>query len=360
MLARSNKIIHPLGTAIETPLLVPSFSSKGFSLVKSKSITDVGKRKTNSKSKKINLHSDISEVFEALEVSQEFLTESLLISGYDIFYNHIPFTEDHICTELTIIDSGGYETGVNYDLSSTSKFNYDIKPWSVKKLERVLNKWPKHKAAITVSYDHGNLRIPLVEQIASAKELFSRFPKMLSDFLVKPEAKSQIHINIDNLIPKINDLKYFEIIGVTEKELGDSILQRMLNISKIRMALDHANNAAPLHIFGSLDPITSILYFLAGAEIFDGLTWLKYTYHVGVASYPSNYGVLNDELGIHVRDGQVKSKSMVNNLYYLEKMKYTMKDFLHNHDFGLFDRIAYNGFGQLIEKSYNTYKSNIK
>ena len=91
MLARSNKIIHPLGIELETPLLVPSFSSKGFGF----------------KDKIKDSLFDVSEVTDALEFSKEFLTESLLVSAYDLFYAHIPYIESTLCTDLIIIDSGG-------------------------------------------------------------------------------------------------------------------------------------------------------------------------------------------------------------------------------------------------------------
>lgn len=343
MLARSNKLIHPLGVEIETPLLVPSFSSKGFAFKKKKRKKDA----------------DVSESLDALEFSKEFLTESLLVSAYDIFHKHIPFTEDDISTEVTFLDSGGYESGNTYDISTTSKFNYDLKHWDLEKLKEVLNKWPEHKAAIAVSFDHGSHKVSLTEQIDSAIDLFHQYPKMQSDFLIKPETKEQEYVQIDNIIRKITELKSFDIIGVTERELGRSILQRMLNIAKIRKALNENGIDSPIHVFGSLDPITSILYFLAGGEIFDGLTWLKYSYFNNAAIYISNFGVLNLELGINIKDSQVKSMAIAKNTYYLEKMKYTMKDFIKYGDFSLFDNLAEKGFGKVLENSYRTFESNL-
>jgi hypothetical protein len=344
MLARSSKILHPLGYHIETPLMVPSFSSKGFGFKKKTKENDI----------------DISEVSDALNFSKEFLTESLLVSAYDIYYGHIPFTEEQICTDITLLDSGGYESGGTYDLSTTSKYNYDLKEWRIEYLEHVLNNWPEHKATILVSFDHGNRRAMLEEQINSATELFKKFPKMLGDFLIKPETKSQEYVQVDNILDNIELIKPFDIIGVTERELGNSILQRMQNISKIRKALDEKGSNAPMHIFGSLDPVTSILYFLVGAEIFDGLTWLKYSYYNNSAIYMSNYGVLNTELGINTRDGKVRSIAITKNTYYLDKMKYIMKDFLKSHEFKLFDELGGSGFGYIIEKSYRTFESNLK
>jgi hypothetical protein len=337
MLVRASQIIHPLGVNVETPLLVPSFSSKGFTFDKD----------------------DVSEATDALKVSREFLTEILLVSAYDLYHKHIPYSEESFPTELTIIDSGGYETSDVYDLSATSKYSYPIKDWELHKYEEILNLWPGHKAGIIVSYDHGKERFSIDEQIGHAKELFSKYPSFLTDFLIKPETDGQRYIQIENVLTNIDKLKEFTVIGVTEKELGSSILERMVRIAKIRRAMDDRGICSPLHIFGSLDPVTSVLYFLAGAEVFDGLTWLKYSYYKGTAIYQSNYGALHNELGIHVRDVSVRSKSIVNNIYFLEKIKYIMKDFVVSKDFGLFNTIE-EGLGVSLDQFYKTFETNLK
>ncbi len=337
MLVRSNKIIHPLGISVETPLMIPSFSSKGFVFTKK----------------------GVSEATELLKMSHEFLTESLLISAYDLHYKFIPHSEEVFPTEITIIDSGGYETSDIYDLSATSKYSYPIKKWDQVKYEKVIDSWPQHKAAMIVSYDHGKERLLVSDQIINAEQLFSRHPTFLNDFLIKPETKDQRYVQIESILQNIGKLRQFTFIGITEKELGNSILERMVHVAKIRSALDKLNIISPIHIFGSLDPLTSILYFLAGAEVFDGLTWLKYSYHAGSAIYHSNYGVLDGDLGIHVKDFQVRSKSIVNNIYYLDRMKYLMKDFVVSNNFDLFNDL-FNGLGDALLKSYKTFETHLK
>jgi hypothetical protein len=336
MLLKRNRIAHPLGIIVDTPLLVPSFSSKGFTFKKD----------------------DVSEIADVLTLSQEFLTGSLLISAYDIYHNHIPFSENVLGTELTILDSGGYETSDIYDLSATSKYSFPIKDWTHDKYEEVISRWPQHKAGIIVSYDHGAERHELDVQIKQAKKLFSKNKHFLSDFLIKPETNDQRYIKIEHVIDKIKKFKDFSIIGVTEKELGNSILDRMLHIAKIRTALDDERNSAPLHIFGSLDPISSLLYFFAGAEIFDGLTWLKYSYFNGSAIYQSNYGVLNAELGINLRDSQVRSKSIVNNIYTLEKMTYLMNNFIESSNFEIFAELD-SDLPIYLKKSVETFQTRL-
>ena len=73
-------------------------------------------------------------------------------------------------------------------------------------------------------------------------------------------------------------LRTFDIVGVTEREIGESIHDRLVNIARLRKSLNAAEVTIPIHVFGGLDPLLTPLYFAAGAEIFDGLGWLRYAY----------------------------------------------------------------------------------
>ena len=338
MKARNSILRHPSGIEIETPLLIPSYSSKGFSMDKN----------------------GVSEINRPMFLCKEYLTESLLISAYDIYYKHIPKLEDFISTEIVFIDSGGYETSQLYDLSGVNKHPSNIKDWKPEFLDETLKNWPNRYPAIIVNFDHGSIRKSLDEQIAEASSLFGRHKNKLSDFIIKPEKLSNSEIPIDKIIKNIAALDNFDIIGFTEKELGNSIIKRMKSIYKIRMAMDKVKIKKPIHIFGCLDPISTILYFLVGAEIFDGLTWLKYSFIKGSAIYIYNFGAINQDIGIHTSDEQVRIKSLTNNIYFLEKMKYLMKNFTTTKDFNSFDKLGFENFGSFIESNFNDFQSNIK
>lgn len=308
ILCRSTKIHHPLGVTLETPLLVPSFSSKGFGF-------DAEEK------------SQIKEIFS---VVSEYLTDIMLISAYDIAYEHLELHERAI-TELTIVDSGGYEISDLYDLSAVYRYPTQPSEWTIELLRRVYDTWPEHIPAAFVSYDHPEDRRPLQEQIEAARSLFSHYPRQLHTLLIKPETKTQRYVKMTNIIAGVEALRDFDIVGLTEKELGSSILERMMNIAAIRIAMDDAgSNNVPIHIFGSLDPITSVLYFLAGAEVFDGLTWLRYGYD-GVASYQCNYGAL--QIGIDRHDDFIRAKTMQENLSYLTELTHQMRKYLLEGDF---------------------------
>jgi predicted RNA-binding protein len=156
----------------------------------------------------------------------------------------------------------------------------------------------------------------------------------LSAILVKPETAGQKYIQVPNVVANADEFGAFDVIGFTEKELGDSFLARMASIAKIRLALDAARVASPIHVFGSLDPISVPLYFLAGAEIFDGLTWLRYAYEDGRAVYRHNFSAR--QIGVHRRDDFVKLKTIQDNLSSLLDLTNEMRRFLIDGDFEKF------------------------
>ena len=94
-------------------------------------------------------------------------------------------------------------------------------------------------------------------------------------------------------LKNIELLRNFDIVGVTEREIGDSIFDRLVKIARLRKSFDLVKVTAPIHVFGGLDPLLTPLYFAAGAEIFDGLGWLRYTYTEGVAMHLAAGGLLN-------------------------------------------------------------------
>lgn len=312
MLAKSTRLRHPSGVEIDTPLLVPSISSKGFGFDK---------------------ESGLSEVSEALQITSEYLTDTMLVSAYDVYYNHLPDYVVNIA-EITLIDSGGYETSHDHDLSAVRRDQHTPRSWTEDMLDEVLFAWPSHAPAVVVNPDR---RSPVREQIESARAFFSRHPGHLTDLLLK-SFEGQPYIELPAILEAIHELHDFSLVGFTEKELGPSMLARMRNIAIVRRHLNEAGLPIPLHIFGSLDPVTSVLYFLAGAEVFDGLTWLRYAYLNGTSVYWQDYGVFIR--GIEAKGDFIRAMSLADNLGYLQKLKIQMKRFLAEDDFNVFDHHA--------------------
>ncbi len=331
---RTSILSHPLGIEISTPLLIPSYSSKGFAM-----------------------HDGKSELCNIMIFTKEFIYETQLLSAYDIYYRHMLDKMELNPTQLTIIDSGGYETSNNFDLSETRKYDRSKKDWSKELFNEVLDNWTELYPAIVVSYDAVELKIPIKEQVKNALNFFNSKTQFLTDFLIKPIEIESNFIDINEVLKNTTSFVDFNIIGVTEKELGDSYFARMKNIYLLRNELDKNNISSPIHVFGALDPLSVILYFIMGAEIFDGLSWLKYDYYNCCASYVNNSSILKNIESVYLTDNEIRMQTIKDNIYQLETLKNILIDFSQSKDYGIFDKFVGDGFGNMInEIIQNTIK----
>ena len=317
MLCRTSTIRHkPSGVNLDTPLLIPSFSSKGFARSKKDGKSEIGR---------------------ILAAAGEFLTEAYLISAYDLYYGHLPAPSALPFTpELLILDSGGYEISTDRDYSSVIDPLPAPDPWDEGKLKSVLDQLPEAIPAVLISYDRPDRRRLLSDQIAEARRLFRGRSQHLHLFLLKPETDTQTTLDraINSAAANTADFGSFDIVGVTEKELGRCMMDRMVNIAKLRLALDDADIKSPIHVFGALDPLSVCLYFVAGAELFDGLTWIRYAYDEGRCIYTHNHGAL--KYGLHTTDDLVKSRAIAENYFCLQGLQHKLREFCTT---GSFDKL---------------------
>ncbi len=308
---------------IATPLLVPAFSSRADPFIQ-----------------------------RILKFMKEFIVSPILISAYDVYYK--TSIKNITYPNAIFLDSGGYECSKDFDISEFYYLKDTPKKWNIKLYSEVLNFWPHNIPTIAICYDHDKKGMSINEQISSAKNFFKENLYFLSDILLKPENKELGIIEVDSVINQINSLKDFDIIGFTEKEIGDSFLDRMTNIAKLRIAMGKANMNKPIHIFGSLDPISAPLYFISGADIFDSLTWIRFSYFKGMAIYQNNYAVLKQYLEFNTE--RLISQYYVDNINSLKSLQMQMKKYISTD--GNFEVFESNS--DPIERAYQALKSKIE
>lgn len=96
-----------------------------------------------------------------------------------------------------------------------------------------------------------------------------------------------------------------KLIAVPERELGDGIFEISYNIDKIRSELNKLDEYQPLHILGTGNPISMMLYTFSGADSFDGLDWcqtvvdfesgtLHHPLHLDLYKHQSQWGSDNE------------------------------------------------------------------
>jgi hypothetical protein len=292
------------GREIErTPLLVPSFSSKGFP--------------------------DIKKI---VKYSSELVDGVALVSAYDLYHKKIepPFE----FASLLFLDSGGYEASKDAELSDFGDKEHIPKKWTQEMHELELSAWKPGVPSVLISYDHPEERLPIKEQIVRAKNMAPGKKGFLREILLKPETSAQSLLKMPEIIKNVHSLADFDIIGVTEKEIGNSIFDRMKNLAELRKALTKSGLETPIHVFGSLDTVTTPMYFLAGADIFDGLTWLRFAFHEGLTVYKHNFGAL--KFGVAAKAHVIDGRCWNENYYYMKELESEMRRYLAGNDFSAF------------------------
>ena len=330
MLAHSRQIILREGVEFSTPLLIPSLSSSALGLVPFQD--SPGKAPEMTPCSIVHSRTLISGI-----------EESLLISAYDIKYGlledvdafRIGFkTSRYAQPRVLVIDSGWYEKNGSPPGSPFAADVGEPRPWKETDYACVIDGLDEEVCPIVVSWDHTG---PYEEQIQRAQNFFGGRGNLASVLLLKPPSGSRFH-HFDKLSGEhVANLRAFDIIGVTERELGESILDRLVNISQLRELLNANGVSHPIHIFGGLDPLATPLYFAAGAEIFDGLGWLRYAYREGVAMHWTA-GTLLDKR-IKKRSGQAQHSVSLQNLDAINLLSEDMRRFAHRKgDWRVFSR----------------------
>lgn len=301
-LAERRELRFPNGDSLRTPLLVPSFSSR------------------------------IAGVDKVFKASQEFLDGPFLISAFDLANGYLQPPFDF--AGAVFLDSGGYEIGPGTDLSDV-RSRPTGKPgnWSVEKHSAALAAWSANVPTVAITYDHPRVHVPVKQQIVRGKKLVIP-PGAARELLLKPETPTGNFIQMESALTQVRHMHPFQVVGVTEKEIGNSVFERMKNIALLRRELKRVHLDLPIHVFGSLDTITTLFYFVSGADIFDGLTWLRYAFGSGHTYYRQDYGI--GEFGISTKSPKVDALCWSRNYSYMKEMELEMRRFLLDHDFNAF------------------------
>ena len=271
------------------------------------------------------------------------LEESLLVSAYDIEHGLLEGTHafrvgfkqsDYSRPRLLVIDSGGYEKQRSPSGNPFAGSAGGPLRWEESDYVRVIDSLDREAAPAVVNWDS---KEPYAEQIQRARDFFDNREHLGSVFLLKPPEGSEYH-NLDPLSAEnVALLRTFDIVGVTEREIGESIHDRLVNIARLRKSLNAAEVTIPIHVFGGLDPLLTPLYFAAGAEIFDGLGWLRYAYREGVAMHRAAGGLLSGS----VKERPLSAEFTVwrQNLREIRQLSKNMRQFAeHGWDCDVFGR----------------------
>ena len=281
----------------ETPLLVPSFSSN-----------------ISFFEKKIELQ----ELYDNIKECTPFTS---LISSYDLYHGKLSY-DKLFYSDLTFIDSG------NYEYLNQEK---NILEWTLDLYFEVLDKLEPTSTISIISFDKYSL---YKEQLKIANEIFDRYPDSIYDFLLKPENNpkdvNELIWNFEELKGIIEEIRNFDIIGITEKDLGFTLYERCQNLIVLRSLL---GSEKPIHIFGCDDPQTVLLYNLLGGDIFDGTSWTRFYFWRGYAIYLKHYSLISSSWTNRI--GYNNIMAITKNLDQMRRFQSNLHQFINTNNFDL-------------------------
>ena len=280
---------------VSTPLIAPSFSSRGFP--------------------------HISNVWEEFKHK---LYGVCLVSAFDVAEMRIPADATDM-VNVIIVDSGLYETSEEY---SSGKLHASAltSDWTRVRYKETVRDIGQKGNVILVNFDEiGKLE----EQIERSSEDFSYAPHAVSDFLVKPTDPSGL-VNLAKLVHHQEELRQFDIIGITAREVGNSFLRRCSSVVTLRNLLNDMRVGTPIHIFGAINPYEVLTYFLCGADIFDGLNWLRLAFR-SHASLPVDESAM-EGMKWNLTDLDLLAEEWTHNLRFLYQLQEALQRYAANGD----------------------------
>lgn len=87
-----------------------------------------------------------------------------------------------------------------------------------------------------------------------------------------------IHCHKKNLTEAVLELynkTNCSMVSIPERILGDGLLERVSTITSLRKELNKLENYVFIHLLGTGNPLSLLLFSLAGADSFDGLEWCQ-------------------------------------------------------------------------------------
>ena len=220
--------------------------------------------------------------------------KQFLVSCYDVFNLKQNYIDGISCIiaeqeNLILLDSGIYE------------MFWGKQNWKVDEYYSILEKFPYY---LSFSFDDyylkGNFNIESIKEsidLSTKNGLFNNICPIIHcpndpDFF-------------EEIIPKISKEITPKLIAIPERELGKGLFEIAQNIKKIKSKLIELGIDQSIHILGTGNPISLMIYYFAGAQSFDGLDWcqtvvdyknadLHHYQHLDLYSYQSKGGKNTD------------------------------------------------------------------
>jgi len=207
------------------------------------------------------------EILEYIDLIEKVGYSGFLVSAYDIYKLGKKEKETLMkvlsnCTDkrvLVFLDNGNYEA-----------YWYKDKTWTLNKLKTVLDKiYPDFSFSFDIFWNKDkSIEKHVKETITSIAKTAGMQKTGSTIALIHSTPES-----LPKVTRKIVDYINPEIVAIPERELGFSVFERSQTIKKIRNELNKTKKPIPIHILGTGNPISILIYTLCGADMYDALDW---------------------------------------------------------------------------------------
>lgn len=206
--------------------------------------------------------------FYCIDLLAKSNIDQFLISAYDIY--HLDSTQQTKVIKILnqsinndkiiLLDSGNYE----------SYWKADTK-WTNDKFHKTLEKTP-HQVAFCFDEQNPPEKHDEISNLIAERIISDQHYSKKGTIIPIIHAPSLVLVDvIKSLVNSLNPL----MIGIPERVLGDGIIERAKTLIKIRHMLNKFDNYYPIHLLGTDNPLSLLVFSICGADSFDGLIWCQ-------------------------------------------------------------------------------------
>jgi len=193
--------------------------------------------------------------------------EHFLVSAFDI--ENSPHRADFIKElkanqekngSIILMDSGNYETYWMRD-----------KNWDLNSFNKILK---EDICDLAFCYDNQFPTNVPKENASWIKESLQKSQSVTTKASVIPIVHCKKE-SLNETVIELYNQNNFTMVAVPERILGDGILERVVTVTNLRKELNKLENYIYIHLLGTGNPFSLLLFSLAGADSFDGLEWCQ-------------------------------------------------------------------------------------
>jgi hypothetical protein len=235
-----------------------------------------------------------------------------LISAHDVYYANAvqrkridTLLRDAIRGgQIVLLDSGNYE----------AFWREREKWWSSRRLARILRSTPSHLAfAFDELKPQGNSRT-LAGRVEFAVLRDHRAARQATVVPIVHAPQNLLPATIAEVVRRLTPI----LVAVPERELGEGLYQRAAVVAQIRRRLDRLGYYCCLHLLGTGNPLSILIYAVAGADSFDGLEWCRTTvdYETARLHHLSQWDIFDRQSGLPLRKLPYRAGALIHNLRF--------------------------------------------